>query len=1098
MELERWLRRRCEEEFTRSGRLISAVRAMRTSSTSVDDWLASAATSFAAADRRDPDVASAIDLGFDVVRRDSTGEARRRELGDAVFVIRQYHAPGGSKRAQIGVLLHVGRTFFVYLLSSARASNLEAETKDRAGNASTEVISSVVRAMAAFGSRNDDDYRPHLYAREHERIVRDVRHGENLKETLTRCRAIAHIPQTYDMTRSRDAGMFQFGSMMASNNASAVIVGMNRAEVVMQAHGRFYEDIKLAPFTHGPAVVRERDRRNGMPVETVDKHRLSVTDDVEAARRTLRLLVDRILAGEATGSSDWHAVGELMAERGLESRLPTNRKRGLLLQDTDPSGWAEAARSLFAERWIEGWRSGRFTKRVKQKVDLELDGLDLELERAEDGKRVVVCSIDMPLPEGGWGVSDEEWDRVLALRYPKGRKPRQLSGHVLPFAGLDPWQDERGTWKVMPAGSIYKVYVGPERAGAAWKKWCGDAQRVATIRPREWHRSLAAAAEDALSTVGDVILPLWDEPGRRGSSRARTAIEADRRRLERQIKDADMRVDGAVETYNELRGMAMRDQSAPAEQRAERAKRAWDRAEWVLAGLRAELAALEVGGREAEPEPEEAWASTATVEFVVAALSTSPGSAPAWLQRACASLFRDLRVAPATSQRSGRRELEWSCMLVLPVRTDDGAAREVAMPLSGRIFDRANASSASPERAATGSEVWAWHFFYRGASMAEIGVLSGGIDGSGKKNSYLYKGLSAWLGEKVTESTYVNALLDCPVAETRRAVWWAVTGDDASVRGLDEGFVRHVAATYTTPARLQTWGWCHDSHDLARSVADYLLRAGGSASMLAISADLGVAHDDLVALTRVNGTQRPGEVKVRARHAVSPFERNWVRSTRWMTADEKRLSLRECPHADCPERLRGRTPYASHVLATPETVLGHGVLCPSCRRLPVAELGGVRFPSAYLRPWSGRFGVRARARQRQHVGTHLDPARPDHGPGAPLADTGARPRPETRRNLPGTHVAKALQGAQLAGRSFLFVGVDERSLARLHELVESRGGRIATRLRATAAGVVAGPAGCRDPRVARARDLGVPVFDLEEFDSEVRAGWRPQPLATAA
>ena len=221
--------------------------------------------------------------------------------------------------------------------------------------------------------------------------------------------------------------------------------------------------------------------------------------------------------------------------------------------------------------------------------------------------------------------------------------------------------------------------------------------------------------------------------------------------------------------------------------------------------------------------------------------------------------------------------------------------------------------------------------------MADIAAASGGIDGSGRKNSYLYKGLSGWVAGAVGDTTLVNALLDCPVPEPRRVMWWAVTGDESSVRGIDEGFVRHIAKTYAAPSRLQTWGWCHDAHDLARSVSDYLVHAGGDATLLQLSTALGVSYDSLLALTRVNGKARSGEVKVRARLAVAPFERNWARCTRWIAAEDKRLSLRECPHADCPERLRGGRPFASHVLATPETINGQGVLCPSCRRLPVLD-----------------------------------------------------------------------------------------------------------------------------------------------------------------
>lgn len=211
-DLMAWVSRRCAAEYDTSGRVIAAARLARTSTSTVTMWQASATTTFAAADRRDPDVAAALSLGFDVVRRDAIGDTRRKELGADVLVLREYHAPGGQSRKQIGVVLRVGQSFFIYLLSSARESNLWAETSDRQGNAVTEIISMVIREMTRFGRQKEPGYRPHLYAREHARVVRDERHGADLKRTLVDCRTVAHIPHTMDLAEPAAAQAFSFGS----------------------------------------------------------------------------------------------------------------------------------------------------------------------------------------------------------------------------------------------------------------------------------------------------------------------------------------------------------------------------------------------------------------------------------------------------------------------------------------------------------------------------------------------------------------------------------------------------------------------------------------------------------------------------------------------------------------------------------------------------------------------------------------------------------------------------------------------------------------------------------------------------------------------
>lgn len=1096
-----WVWRRCATEYATSGKVIAAARLARTSTSTVTMWQASATTTFAAADRKNPDVAAALILGFDVVRRDAIGDTRRKELGSDVFVLREYHAPGGQSRKQIGVVLRVGQSFFIYLLSSAREANLWAETSDRQGNAVTEIISMVIREMTRFGRQMEASYRPHLYAREHARVVRDERHGADLKKTLVDCRTVAHIPHTMDLAEPAAAQAFSFGSILAASHAASVIEGTHRAEVVIQANGGFYEDIKVAPFTHGPKVVLEQDARTGSVVKITDNHRLGVTEDEAAAKQKLRLLVDRILETSAEapgGGCDWHAVGVLMAELGLPSRLPANRKHGRLLRDTDPAGWAGAAKSLFGQRWIEGWRTGGFAKEVRQKIELSLEGLDLPRVEDEDGGVLYACRIDMPLPDGGWGVTDEEWQRVLEIRYPAGRTPRTHTGEVLPFAGTGPWRGERGMFKLISRSDRYVLFVGPENhTNRAWAKWAATADRVATVRSAEWHQSIATAAQRALDGLSEDVLPLWSEPAAAVAAQASVTDEAVEQELRDRLGEAEARAEGALDTFNERRAKAKKDRSEGAASGLRRAEAALERAEAEVEELEMKIARLGSVPTSPAHVVEAAEAVTATAEFVIAALATCPGSAPGWLQRACTILFRDIRIEPADAGNGqGRGELAWSCTLVVPVRTDDGAQRQASLPLSGTVFNRANLGALADGSPSPGPEAWAWQYFYRGASMQEIAAASGGIDGSGAKNSYLYKGVSTWACQVVPESTLVNALLDCPVAETRRVIWWAVTGDDASVRGLDDGFVRHIRATYTSAAQLQTWGWCHESHDLARAVCDHLLAVGGEAAMVDVAEALGVPHEALLALTRVNGTSRSGEVKVRARLAVSPFQRNWARSTRWMAVEDKRLALRECPHADCPERLRGGRPFASHVLGTPETVPGHGVLCPSCRRLPVPALEGVRFPTAYLRPWSGRYGTRSKARQRQAIGTHLDPGRPDPGPGAALPDNGARPRPETRVNRPGGHVAKELRTGQLRGRLVLLLGLDSPERERLSELVEGCGGRVASKLRESVACVVApasvlnGP----DPRVARAARVGIPSFTPAVFEAKVNEGWRPPAL----
>lgn len=262
-DLKRWLRGRAELAAA-AGRPIKDIRCIRTSSSNVTQWEASARTSFAALDLlQDPDVILAQSYGMELVRRDAAGKAKRAELGEAVFELMMCHAPGGVGSSNIGMLLHVGQTLFVYLLTSARADNLVAENDDRRGNAATEVLSEVVRQAFEVGRQYDSTYRPHVHAREHDRIVRDERHGTALKETFTTCYVIAFIPHRVDLRERGEAQNFSFGTLMSATAVESLVLGMNRAEVVMQANGGYYSWVAQVPFTHQAAQTLEIDPQSG-------------------------------------------------------------------------------------------------------------------------------------------------------------------------------------------------------------------------------------------------------------------------------------------------------------------------------------------------------------------------------------------------------------------------------------------------------------------------------------------------------------------------------------------------------------------------------------------------------------------------------------------------------------------------------------------------------------------------------------------------------------------------------------------------------------------------------------------------------------------
>lgn len=1121
-EFRAWVARRCMS----APETVTDVRPMRTSSGNVTKWEASATTTFAGPDRQDPDVAEAIRLGYDVVRRDAIGETKRNELGDQIFVLRMHHAPGGRRKKQIGIALHVGRTIFIYLLASARSDDLDGITEDRRGNAATEIIATTVREVATVGLRRDKSHRTHVRAREHARIIRDEKHGADLKATFVKHRVIAHTPHRTDMSRPGDAQAFSFGSMMSAAQAEAAVQGMSRADVVIQANGGYNGQIELAPFTHGALERREVDTATGTLVVTSDRHRLAPLEDIEANRLNLQRLVAQILVDRWEGTrnepaTNWVTVGNLMAEMGMHSRKPAHLKGGrrVPLSTLSEKARGRAARRLFSPKWVSGWRNGYFERLVVPKAAMELDLSNLQHvteELTDDGRIGYRCRILMPVPEGGWGVTPEEWDEVLARRSPQANRDRVYTGDVLPFAGMPEWDDASTAipatvqYDLATTGSRYLVRSRPINEAThldgrhrGWED-C-TITHAGSPRPAELHQNVGTAIAEILLSLEQTTAPVVLTPSRPVAHGAASADPVDResRRAEltTALEDAEDTREGAVDERNKARGKHRREKTtrtakdlAYAESDLTRATTAVENAEKALEAFDAEppetQPAATVSTKDAEAL--EVGVETAKPEYIAAALEKCAGSAPGWLQEAVRLLLTDFQMEPFQEPGSPRM-LRWAATLNLHIVDSNGNRERVSIPTAGAVRDYAKARNGNA--LSHGPEAWAWAYFYRGEDFATIGATAG-IDGSGKKNSYLYKGLAEWLtlGDPapVPNTHMRTAALDCPIPETRRVMWSAVTGDTSALTGVDAGFVQHIRDNYSSTQLNPRWAWCKDTHTLARAAATIMLRRGGSANIYDLAQALNVPHTKLLKLALVNGKPIKGAAADNpAATAVSPFTKNWSRGGTWVPAEDRELSLRSCPHPNCPERLRGGKPFASHVLVVPETEGGHGVLCPDCRRLPILSMEHVRFPANYLRPWRGRYGYGSHAGARDHKFSHIDPALTDPGPTAALLDTVTQPRPERMVSKPGNYAAKRLQMEPMAGQRLLPHGLTEEDHSEVATEVERLGGRVAAKVTHTLAYIVVADrrAASKSEIAARAATLGAQVLTLAQFKAQAERNW---------
>jgi hypothetical protein len=290
---------------------------------------------------------------------------------------------------------------------------------------------------------------------------------------------------------------------------------------------------------------------------------------------------------------------------------------------------------------------------------------------------------------------------------------------------------------------------------------------------------------------------------------------------------------------------------------------------------------------------------------------------------AVATIFQDtFRLDPDTTNH---RLAYWRGTLHLQAggQTITHELAPVAVPNSVRPT---NSPRIATEVAAEASAVY---LLRDGHSLTEL------FGFSTKSDKAALKSTRGWLDSKgVTKRGLRSAAVDCPVPETKLAVWAATSGDNTVAAHLHDGFRRHIGGVYTSQqAHPQRW--------VAR---DTSLARRACATILALpDPGMGVLAPDLAVALGVS----LGEVHLLTAGASGRYSGVLVRDT----VNRARLRLRECPHTDCPMAAGSR--WASHYLPVPETTVpgGHGLLCPDCQRVPDDRYVDVRFPAAYLSPW---------------------------------------------------------------------------------------------------------------------------------------------------
>ena len=815
----------------------------------------------------------------------------------------------GRKRDLLGYAFHGGTTLWFFIMNSATEGNLPPwpgdPTKEER-NAFTELV--VTTAVALYEAGN----RPlNLRFTLWNRMERDERYGARLR---------AVVKDRPYMTLWEGEKEVDLHSP-ASQVVNSVNSGLSNAEAT---------NLKEALYNGNLNHLRDnrwekpecflplgyRFRREAVSESYVKIHTGEIVCDT-TYRDALKELVEMAASG-----ATWTAIGR----RAAALRLPQRRLagQGKTVDMLPEKALARTAKTMIGNPdYIGLWRTGsRTVRRVAPiKGVHEIRGHVISYE-GDELKGHVDVTVNWPLPEDGWGVADEVWDRLVERleRESERVKQNKTPGGVAAsdqarraFSGSPTWEAEGFQYHLVPDNpTSYHLRRRDAAAGCTEdgrpRGWVyAEGVSVATFHGLALHASVSLALEAALARLEAADVSIGAIPV--------TSATSELRQREKEQRLADLEAEAGVleqkaKAFDELAVTAqMMGQTAQVANYIENA--ASHRAQALtMRGERERLGAE--GDAETTANSEPVVLDLSNPAVVAVALRRFPQHVPAALVDALSALGinESLRFSMSEDGSMGY----WRAVCRIPVVGEDATA---CVEISGVVPNSAPPLGAKPGDRRDFSATVARQFFVEQMSIEAIAATYH------RGEVWVTRRLQTWLrSHGVTANGLVKAAMDCPITETRRAIYAACSGDATVVAGLAPTFVEHIAATYLGDHGMISW--CPGSMRLERQLL---------ATLTATTHGAAIKHD-LAASVGVS----PRQVAI----AVLGWSR---RASIVERTGELQMHLKRCLHPDCP----GHPGYLAQYLISPETPLG--LICTACRRTP--ESADVVLPPDYLLAWEG-------------------------------------------------------------------------------------------------------------------------------------------------
>lgn len=882
--------------------------------------------------------------------------------------------PNATGRDVVAAVVPRGETLFVRVTSSATKREIPfADRDDR--NAYTELMGALARHYVTTPLWN--------WA---EQASRAGRNGASFSETIDilalRGQMMIFGGRLADPSDPNDQTLLAVMGAMGANNTR---------DLKMQLTGKWLTKMWAGGMPKSenqlPQGLAHKRSDNGRRIREHAKGYIPVWD--EAFIPHLQQLVRMAIATDEFGGWEhtYADIGRRLAELEADDHITrrgqkaSSRTYQELVATGASQALSDAGKSLFILNGVNPrqdedlylgkvrlWRSGVYFTRRRNDIEgrgTRVDGRAPSFDGPTDfeGCWEVETAIPWPVIDGvelvGLGLDPTIWDRLEArlLAERDTRRPTGGAAHhredcrVLDSKVFGTWQlDDLTQMTAYPRrgnrradgspGTDTSVLLSRPLAVATrdgkprgWVDWNKAEHVLATFRSREMAASVAHALTTAVAeglldpeSVVPMRLRAVRDDGQARARRSRALGEIQQLREDAAAKRVG--IAGMPQAIGTVAAAGLDDQVMQLTESMGQLTSAADAMEARARLLETELSEAESSEAQASQGESEQDAELSQIAYLTASLrraSKNNGRGPATLNRVAADVLTGWKLIPIVKS-DGDDRIEWSCIARLPL-VGGGHAE---LPLAGWISSVRNATGG----ALLAPSVLARETLFEGRELDGLAELHGH-----RRSALVRDRLMPWLvTQGLTRRAAKCALIDHPFACAKRVLYMHLTGQDEGTVAVGNAAWRdHLLATYTDPQLDYGLAACPMDLVLAHRIAATLAKLsepsqGASIADLALAADVDrdVVEQLVAPAPRLNGFRQP-----------KFFER--------VPSDPTAIRLRACPHRHSPS-CRG---YASHVVVLPETVAGHGVVCPDCRLMPAVELASVHVPTAYLQSISG-------------------------------------------------------------------------------------------------------------------------------------------------